>query len=285
MSNTNNVNKEYKIIFTGDSGVGKSTFIKRHLTGEFVKKYIPTTGVEVTQLVFDTNRGPVTLKLWDCADHKLREGFFIGAHAAVVMFDATCQTSYTHVDKHVSAIRKVCEDIPIVLCGNKVDIRNRVVYPKHITKQFKLNLTNYYDVSARSNYNFEKPFLRIIRKLLNDQDVMFEETNNIYKNMRFFVFPEFRNIHLLEKVREAFPGIQVPTYGLHEEKREHTDVVYTNAKLFFTPEDKHEVDRILDTLYEIGFDVVNERPYMDHTDRKTGRTTRGYMDDRVILSG
>ena len=38
---------EFKLVMVGDGGVGKTTFVKRHLTGEFEKKYIATQGVEV----------------------------------------------------------------------------------------------------------------------------------------------------------------------------------------------------------------------------------------------
>ena len=36
--------------------VGQTTFVKRHLTGEFEKKYIATLGVEVHPLGFTTVR-------------------------------------------------------------------------------------------------------------------------------------------------------------------------------------------------------------------------------------
>ena len=35
-----NIVAEYKLVLVGDGGVGKTTFVKRHLTGEFEKKYI-----------------------------------------------------------------------------------------------------------------------------------------------------------------------------------------------------------------------------------------------------
>merc|ERR1712018_134768 len=57
---------------------------------------------------------------------------------------------------------RVCENIPIVLTGNKVDIKD-----KTIVFHRKKNL-QYYDISAKSNYNFEKPFLWLARKLIGD---------------------------------------------------------------------------------------------------------------------
>eukprot|EP01036_Dinobryon_divergens_P034115 gene34115-44079_t len=50
---------EFKLIIEGDDGVGKSTFITRHLTGEFEKKYMATLDCEPVSLRFFTNCGPI----------------------------------------------------------------------------------------------------------------------------------------------------------------------------------------------------------------------------------
>merc|ERR1711972_1049745 len=69
---------------------------------------------------------------------------------------------------------RVCENIPIVLCGNKVDVKNRQVKAKQVTFHRKKNL-QYYEISAKSNYNFEKPFLYLARKLVGDPNLTFVE--------------------------------------------------------------------------------------------------------------
>ena len=58
------------------------------------------------------------------------------------------------------------------LAGNKVDIKDRKVKAKSIVFHRKKNL-QYYDISAKSNYNFEKPFLWLARKLIGDPNLEF----------------------------------------------------------------------------------------------------------------
>ena len=56
---------EYKIILWGDGATGKSTFVKRHKTGEFLKEYIATLGAEIHPMDFFTSRGQIRLQVWD----------------------------------------------------------------------------------------------------------------------------------------------------------------------------------------------------------------------------
>jgi GTP-binding nuclear protein Ran len=167
---------KFKLILVGDGGVGKTCFVKRHRTGEFEKKYVATMGVEVYPLPFHTNLGPVIFNCWDTAGQEkfggLRDGYYIGGQAAIIMFDVTARVTYRNVPLWHKDLIRVCENIPIVLCGNKVDCKDRKVKPKDISFHRKKNL-QYYDISARSNYNYEKPFLYIARKLTGDNTCHF----------------------------------------------------------------------------------------------------------------
>ncbi|CAK9133974.1 unnamed protein product, partial [Ilex paraguariensis] len=136
--------------------VGKTTFLKRHLTGEFEKKYEPTVGVELHPLDFFTNCGKIRFNCWDTGQEKfsgLRAGYYIHGQCAIIMFDVTARLTYENVPTWHQDLCRVCENIPIVLCGNK-----------------------YYEISAKSNYNFEKPFLYLARKLAGDPNLHFVES-------------------------------------------------------------------------------------------------------------
>merc|ERR1711975_181206 len=170
---------QFKCLLVGDGGVGKTTFVKRHVTGEFEKKYVATIGVEVHPLNFDTNRGRICFNVWDTAGQEkfggLRDGYYIQGQCAIIMFDVTSRVTYKNVPNWHRDLVRVCENIPIVLVGNKVEIKDRKVKVKQINFHRKKNL-GYYDISAKSNFNYEKPFLYLAKKLVGDPHLTFVDT-------------------------------------------------------------------------------------------------------------
>ena len=162
----------FKIVLVGDGGVGKTTLVKRHLTGDFDPKYIPTLGVEVYPLRFNTNYGPVVFNIWDCAGQEKFRGLqtvhYVGADAAIVMYDVSNINTFKNTDKWIEGVRKMNPDLPIIVAGNKVDatkfgdLRNTV---------WKKEMKHYY-VSAQSNYNYVRPFNELARILMKRNDLL-----------------------------------------------------------------------------------------------------------------
>lgn len=69
----------FKLVLVGDGGVGKTTFVKRHISGEFEKKYVATVGAEVHPMEFTTSKGKIMFNVWDTAGQErfagLRDGY------------------------------------------------------------------------------------------------------------------------------------------------------------------------------------------------------------------
>jgi GTP-binding nuclear protein Ran len=74
------------------------------------------------------------------------------------MFDVTSRMSYKNIPSWHRDVVRVCEDIPMVLCGNKVDVKDRKVSPKAITFHRKKNM-KYFEMSAVKNYHIIDPFV------------------------------------------------------------------------------------------------------------------------------
>ncbi|XP_021072558.1 GTP-binding nuclear protein Ran-like [Mus pahari] len=169
---------QFELILVGNGSTGKTTFMKHHLMGEFEKENVATLGVEVHPLIFHTNRGPIKFNVWDTAGQEnfggggLRDGYYIQAQCAIIMFDVTSRVSYKNVPNWHRDLVRVCENIPIVLCGDKVDIKDREVKANSIVFHRKKTL-RYLDISAKSNHNIEKPFLWLARKLAGDPNLEF----------------------------------------------------------------------------------------------------------------
>jgi Ras family len=110
------------------------SLFQRHLTGEFEKKYIATLGVEVHPLQFHTNFGAICFNVWDTAGQEkfggLRDGYYIQGQCGIIMFDVTSRITYKNVPNWHRDLVRVCENIPIVLCGNKVDVNVSICWIK-----------------------------------------------------------------------------------------------------------------------------------------------------------
>lgn len=170
----------FKVVLMGPAEAGKTAFVKRMRTGEFGEAgdtYLPTIGVDVSPITFNTTEGLIRLNVWDCAGKPnlkgLGDGYLIAADAVILMFDLTNEASFRELKQYQESVKFHAPDAPLVICGNKADCKYGKVSPQ------KINIlqreSDYYDMSVKSNYNFERPWLNLLRKLTGISELSFSE--------------------------------------------------------------------------------------------------------------
>ncbi|KAL5559296.1 hypothetical protein UlMin_035507 [Ulmus minor] len=170
--------QSFKLVIVGDGGAGKTTFVKRHLTGETVK---PTIGVEVHPLDFFTNCGKIRFYCWDTAAMEkfggLRDGYYIHGQCAIIMYDITDPMASKKVQKWQRGLCRVCGNIPIALCCN-IDYEKPFLYlARKLTGNAKLHFVGspalappevQIDMVAQAKHEAE--LLSLVAQQLPDED-------------------------------------------------------------------------------------------------------------------
>lgn len=146
----------FRIALVGSKGCGKSAFMRRHLTGEFFNESIPLTRCDVR---FATNKGNYTIVFVE--DEKNTDGM-------IYMMNLTKPQNEQKIRRHLEKYQG-----PKVLCGNKCDRKGSQTPMEFVRHLMITQFIKYFEISAKSNYNFEKPILTLLRELTNQSDLEF----------------------------------------------------------------------------------------------------------------
>ncbi|KAL0217560.1 hypothetical protein RCL1_008141 [Eukaryota sp. TZLM3-RCL] len=171
-----------KIIILGDSGVGKTAILHSYVNKKFTAQYRATIGADFLNKDIMVDDRLVTMQLWDTAGQErfqsLGVAFYRGADCCVLVFDVNDAKTFETIDSWreeflIQAAPANVETFPFVLLGNKIDIQqNRAVSNKRATAwcQQKGDI-QYFETSAKENYNIEQAFQTVARMALQREAV------------------------------------------------------------------------------------------------------------------
>ncbi len=108
----------------------------------------------------------IVLSLWDLAGQErfadMRKDFFKGTAAVGLIFDLARPETFEKIDLYLEEIRERAGNIPIILAGNKDDLKEDVGEAVQrdtiIQKVNQYNLIEYFETSALKNHNVDKLF-------------------------------------------------------------------------------------------------------------------------------
>ncbi|KAJ3081092.1 hypothetical protein HK102_002588 [Quaeritorhiza haematococci] len=119
--------RQLKLVVVGDLNVGKTCLLSVFAEGVFLSEYVPTIFENrVTDLEVDGVQ--IELALWDTAgsEHfdRIRTLSYPDANVVLICFSVDDPATFKSVTtKWVAEVRHFCPDIPILLVGNKTDMR------------------------------------------------------------------------------------------------------------------------------------------------------------------
>ena len=154
----------YKLIFIGDSGVGKTSIIKRIVGEEITRKSAPTVGIEYVNKVFEMkNGGKLMVQIWDTAGQEKYKAIcshhYKDAIGAIIVFDLTRYKTWENCKAWLQEFKdQAPEGAKTVMIGNKYDIiekegETKRVPKAEIDKWCKENDIGYFECSAVKNRN------------------------------------------------------------------------------------------------------------------------------------
>lgn len=170
-----------KICLAGDKSVGKTSIMYKYtkppfgspisvVGAEFQVKFIeiksedqekPTLG---RMIIFDP---PWTLDLLRKGGDRYVREFFPHTHGVVLVFDLTCPDTLSNLRNWVGvADEQIGRRVPIVLVGNKSDLKEKVVESDIDDLARELNAP-YFPVSAKTGSNIEEVFSTVGAMTLN----------------------------------------------------------------------------------------------------------------------
>ena len=123
----------YKIIILGDSSTGKSTYLKRIISGDKADTEIQSTvGVDFRSKIYDINGKKIKMHIWDTAGqeiyHSIVSCYYRQAIGVLLFVDMTKPLTFKRAEKWVDDLRfhfdreKIEDALKVMVVANKHDL-------------------------------------------------------------------------------------------------------------------------------------------------------------------
>lgn len=181
----------YKLVLAGDAAVGKSSFILRLCRNRFHSALNSTLGVDFQMKTLVVDDKTIAFQLWDTAGQErfrsIAKSYFRKADGVLLLYDVTCETSFINVRDWVEAIEEsTSKPIPIMLCGNKTDLRQSYIAEGKtvITEENGEKLAREYgalfiETSSKENRNITDACIELGRLLRKIEDTEVEQSHGV----------------------------------------------------------------------------------------------------------
>lgn len=181
-----------KVLILGESGVGKTSVLKRYVNNKYSSQYKATIGVSFMTKEIYINNIQITLQIWDTAGQErfqsLSNTFYRGADCCILVHDITNARTLYSLETWKNKILDFVppheqKSFPFILLSNKSDLADKmnIVTEKQISDWCKENQNiPHFKVSAKDGTDINFAFQTIVEQVvINDK-----------KQSGFYLFPD-----------------------------------------------------------------------------------------------
>jgi len=162
----------FKFCIIGDNAVGKTSCVRRFVENKFDEDYKSTIGLNIVSHSFNLLDNEINAVIWDLGGqqyyHRFRRNYYTGTQVIFIVFDLTRRDSFENAKNYwYEELRTFVKqkDLPIVLIGNKSDLKKKrkVSFEEgqqladELTEKEKAYVT-YIETSASNGENIEEAF-------------------------------------------------------------------------------------------------------------------------------
>ena len=167
----------FKVVFLGDSSVGKSNIISKYKLNEFNRNSKSTVGVEFYSKIITQNNKNIKIQIWDTAGQErfksITKSYYKGAKGAIIVYDITRRATFENVQEWFKDTKTMGDNTHLVLMlvGNKCDLVNeRQVSNEERKKEAEMNGMAFMETSALDGTNITEAF-ELMAKLITEKQM------------------------------------------------------------------------------------------------------------------
>ncbi len=161
-----------KIIVIGEPAVGKTSLVKKFITGQFSKDYRSSIGTNIfTKYIKLENDIDIKLQLWDIAGQErwisMRPSYYAGAKGIIIVGDLTRRNTFDQIEKFwILDVKQYCKYAPIILLANKNDLGFELSETEINSLEKRTTAISIIHTSAKTGENVESAFKIISKEAL-----------------------------------------------------------------------------------------------------------------------
>jgi len=156
----------FKIVFLGKSGVGKTSITLRFCRDTFTDGTEATIGASFLTKMMTVNERQIKFEMWDTAGQEryraLAPMYYRNADAAVLVYDLTDSESFTSLQSWYQELQKNVPNCIIILAGNKLDLAEDRKVARETAQEFANEKEcSLLEVSSKTGENVEELFVKL----------------------------------------------------------------------------------------------------------------------------